>query len=439
MPVLQAKDQRFTLKRGLTRVGAGVGVDVSLDGATQGVHALLEMGGDERVVIRRSGESTAVRVNGITLGPEPTPLIHGDKVEIGGHELLFAEDAKGGETQFVSAGDLGAFTGKRVARARPTGATGGRLISLVDGKEYEIPQTGVCIGRDASCEVVVAQNEVSRRHAEIVPEEHGYVVRDLSTNGVYVNGERVSSAQKLSRADVVRVGSEEFRFYADVPRAEPAPTAAPAPAPATAPAAAAAPAPTPAPAPMSAPAPERAASLASRVVMPVSTVRPSDAPVLALLEIVNEGVDKGKRFEIRTPLAHVGRGAHNDVAIANESVSDVHAKLMLREDGWYVADLGSTNGTYVSGTRITDERRLEGTPDVRFGGVKAIFRVVGAPSGDPMKGTRAIASMNVERAMRMRDAAASAPPPAAERRTSPLIWVLLVAAAAVTAYLLLNR
>jgi pSer/pThr/pTyr-binding forkhead associated (FHA) protein len=87
---------------------------------------------------------------------------------------------------------------------------------LVDGKEYSVPSTGITMGRDASAGVVVAQNEVSRKHAKIVPVEDGYEVHDFSANGVFVNGARVNRAQILSRADVIRIGTEEFRFYADV-------------------------------------------------------------------------------------------------------------------------------------------------------------------------------------------------------------------------------
>ena len=43
----------------------------------------------------------------------------------------------------------------------------------------------------------------------------GYVVRDLSANGVFVNGARTGDAQPLRRGDVIRIGTEEFRFYAD--------------------------------------------------------------------------------------------------------------------------------------------------------------------------------------------------------------------------------
>jgi hypothetical protein len=217
MPVLQLDDRQYPLHIGTTRVGAGTGVDVSLPGSPiDGVHAILDVAPEGRTAIRRGDAGAAVRVNGVVLGLEPTPLLHGDKVEIAGHSLVFVEDDKAGATRYVSAAEISAITGSRRA-GRATKASGGRLISLLDGKEYVIPGRGVLIGRDASCQVVVPQTEVSRHHAEIAAGAEGYVLRDLSTNGVYVNGTRVSGTQRLARSDVIRVGSEEFRFYADVP------------------------------------------------------------------------------------------------------------------------------------------------------------------------------------------------------------------------------
>src|SRR6185503_7533748 len=116
----------------------------------------------------------------------------------------------------------------------------------------------------------------------------------------------------------------------------------------------------------------------------------------AVLEVTNEGITKGRIYEVRMPLSHIGRGAHNDVMIADDSVSDTHAKLQRRDDGWYVVDVGSTNGTYVGGSRITAEKRLDGAPDLRFGGVKTVFRAQDT-GGDPTKGTRAIASLDRNR------------------------------------------
>ena len=224
MPVIQVNDKQHTLKPGQTRVGAGPGVDVSVsDDPGLGVLAVLELGSDNHVVIRRARDGAPVRVNGVAL-VEPTPLIHGDKVDVAGTEVLFSEDKKVGATAFVSARDVAAIASKRSGPARATAATGGRLVSLVDGKEYQIPAQGITFGREAGSDVVVAQPEVSRKHASIAPAENGYVLQDHSTNGIWVNGTRVQSTQVLARSDVVRVGGEEFRFYADVaapPKATP--------------------------------------------------------------------------------------------------------------------------------------------------------------------------------------------------------------------------
>src|SRR3954468_15034145 len=223
MPVLQLDDQQFPLKAGVTRIGAGSDADVVVPGySTIPVEALID--GGKTPTIRRASEDAHVLVNGVLLGAEPTPLVHGDKVEVAGLELRYADDAKSGATQFVSASDIAALAGvKRSGAARATTASGGRIVSLVDGKEYTIPAGGLVFGRDASCDVVVPQSEVSRRHAEIIPAESGYVVKDISANGLFVNGDRVQGQHLLSRADIVRIGDEEFRFYADMAPAAPKP------------------------------------------------------------------------------------------------------------------------------------------------------------------------------------------------------------------------
>ena len=433
MPVLQLNDRHYPLGAGPTRIGSGDDVHISLPGeSSAGAHAEIDRPAGGPVTIRRANPSAQVRVNGVPLGAEPMPLMHGDRVEIGGLELRYADDTVGGATQFVSVKELASLPGaEREATPRPAAPSGGRLVSLVDGKEYLVPDTGLLLGRDASCDVVVAQNEVSRRHAEIAPGERGYVVRDMSANGVFVNGERVQGSRRLARSDVLRVGTEEFRFHADAaPVASPAPTAAAsAPAPAVS-----APAPSPAVSPLAPPAADAAnAAMMSQPTSPAMSRMEDPRPELASLEILNEGPTKGTRFVIRSALTHVGRGAHNDVRLADDSVSETHAKLQRRDDGWYVVDMDSTNGTYVAGTRIDGERRLDGTPDVRFGGMKMRFAPAEAAVDGEAKGTRAIAS--VERLRRTVPASAPAQPVPEPVKSVVSIWVwiasvLLLAAAA---------
>jgi hypothetical protein len=170
-------------------------------------------------------------------------------------------------------------------------------------------------------------------------------------------------------------------------------------------------------------------------------------PLLAFLEVINESFERGKRFDIRVPLAHVGRGAHNDVVIDDDSVSDTHAKLQRREDGWYLIDLGSTNGTYVGGSRLTNERRLDGAPDVRFGGVKLTFRPADVPV-PAAKSTRAIAATPIDRtklppreprpAAPPKQPVAAAPATPSGSGTSAWTWVAILIAAAVVIFYLLK-
>ncbi|HEY5060243.1 MAG TPA: FHA domain-containing protein [Gemmatimonadaceae bacterium] len=422
MPVIKVNDLQYTLRPGENRLGAGADADVHVDSDPAiGVQAIVNVASGAQVVIRRAKDASAVRVNGVAL-VQPTPLMHGDKVEIAGKELLYSDDTKAGTTQYVSVSDMAALAKKRTGPPRATADTGGRLVSLVDGKEYAIPPSGITIGRDASCGVVVAQNEVSRKHAEIVPVAGGYEVRDFSSNGSFLNGERITARLILSRADVIRIGTEEFRFYADVaPSTGPLPRAAL----------------TPATANLTPTIAEPAAITAQRPA-------PAAAPVLALLEVTNEGPSKGRQYEIHVPLVHVGRGAHNDIVIPDDSVSDTHAKIQRRDDGWYLSDVGSTNGTYVAGQRLVGERRLEGSPDVRFGGVKMIFQPRD-PAAPAAKGTRAIVGVDRTKlrpaAPATLQAAATSPAVSPAHQGVPAwVWgIVAIAVASAVAFFLLNR
>ena len=463
MPYIQVDETRFPLSIGEVTVGTGADARIRVGGrndAGAGVQAIVRVSVDG-AVIRRHGASAVVRVNGVQLGGEPTPLIHGDKIQVAGAELLFGDDRKAGSTQYMSGLSIPAEDGW--TEAKMTAATGGRLVSLVDGREYLVAATGLVIGRDASCDVVVPSGEVSRRHAEIAPGKGGYVMTDTSANGVMVNGERMRPSQRLGRGDIIKVGNEEFRFYADVPAPVPEAPAATVSQPGrdepsrnaaaglsassinashTASSRTASSSTASSSTASSSTASSRTASssTAASSALPPSHTAPSprlaasssdsagdaraaatahrSSVILATLEIVNEGVLKGRKFDVTSPLVHVGRGAHNEISIADESVSDSHAKLQRREGVWHVIDLESTNGTYVAGKRIVGEERIQGTPDLRFGGVKMTF-LPGAAPADTGKSTRVIAGVSAKQARQLGAPAPAVGPVAPAPGSSP--------------------
>lgn len=69
------------------------------------------------------------------------------------------------------------------------------------------------IGRSWDAQLVLGSPRVSKLHAEIVMNGHGYVVRDLdSRNGTFVNGEPVEGERPLAIGDVIHVAHRELRL-----------------------------------------------------------------------------------------------------------------------------------------------------------------------------------------------------------------------------------
>lgn len=261
MAFIEYGGKRHVVPAGEMLVGTGADCHLRLMGPGIALrHAVLTTAPDQNVSIRKLAEGADVEVNGVKLGPLPQPLLHGDKITLAGIDLLFVDERKSGSTQYVSAVKLqdlvpSAGARKPAGPGKATAATGGRIVSLTDGREYQVIGGSLKFGRDASADVVVAGSQVSRRHAEIVVSPRGYILVDSSTNGTFVNGERVQNQRLLARADVIRLGEEEFRFYADAAAAAAAPAPAqPSQQPPMAQAASAPPAaPAPAPAQPSAP------------------------------------------------------------------------------------------------------------------------------------------------------------------------------------------
>lgn len=412
MAYLQLHDRQIPLRVGETTIGASAGVDVVVDGLATDAPAAVVVAGATGVVVRHGGAESGVRVNGVALGVEPVPLIHGDRLEVGAATLIFGDAAKGGSTAFLSGANVAELLRERAgasspASRPPTANTGGRLVSLVDGREYVIVSKPFTIGRDPACDVVIASGEVSRTHAEIESGADGYYLIDTSTNGVGVNGTRVNGTATLSRGDVIRIGPEEFRFYADKAAAEPV-AASPAAAPAPAPVVPAAPAPVPA-AP-AAPAPVRAP--------------------LAHLDV--QGTAGVVNHDVTEVLAQVGRGGHNDIVIREDSVSDSHAKLQRRGDGWFVVDMASTNGTFVDGSKVEGERALGPTAELKFGAIRATFRMAGVSPTTGGKGETAVLSSALAAQLVQAAKAAAVPVAPAPEASPPPAPAVSVAPAAPT-------
>jgi hypothetical protein len=75
------------------------------------------------------------------------------------------------------------------------------------GQTADLSAGMVMIGRGADCQLILDDDYVSTRHARVVSGDNGIYVEDLSsTNGTYVNGQRITAPTTITMADTVRIG-----------------------------------------------------------------------------------------------------------------------------------------------------------------------------------------------------------------------------------------
>ena len=77
---------------------------------------------------------------------------------------------------------------------------------------------------------------------------------------------------------------------------------------------------------------------------------------------------EGSGFEVDSLPLTIGRSGQNQIELRGDSyASAVHARVETRPDGTWLEDAGSTNGTFVNGTRIERPRKLAAGDVVRVG------------------------------------------------------------------------
>lgn len=93
-----------------------------------------------------------------------------------------------------------------------------------EGMAFDLTKESTVMGRDVSNDIVLADTEVSRQHARISRTPSGFVFEDLgSTNGSFINGERLLAPRVLKAGDLIGLG-ENVTLTFDAVAAEAAAT-----------------------------------------------------------------------------------------------------------------------------------------------------------------------------------------------------------------------
>jgi hypothetical protein len=94
----------------------------------------------------------------------------------------------------------------------------------------------------------------------------------------------------------------------------------------------------------------------------------------------------GRSCDLASERTTIGRVEENNFQISEPSVSSRHCEILLRGNDIVVKDLGSTNGTFINGEKITEEGILKPGQTLRLGNVELKLDAPGAP-GAPASGS----------------------------------------------------
>jgi hypothetical protein len=127
--------------------------------------------------------------------------------------LVRAPEGDAGEAAQGDHGHTMVYRAEPAAEQAAAPAVGSRALVVTEGRRLPLSPGGSVVGRSRDCDIVLADPNVSRRHAEIGMRGGAWAVRDLgSTNGVKVNGQAIATAHPLSPGDRIKLGTAELVF-----------------------------------------------------------------------------------------------------------------------------------------------------------------------------------------------------------------------------------
>lgn len=226
-------------------------------------------------------------------------------------------------------------------RALPADAFGAPAVQVpqlveTGGREHPIRPGLTIIGREG--DIALVDGKVSRRHAQITSENGTLTIEDLgSTNGTQVDGTKLNPGEKrnLRGGEQISFGGLELRLAM----------------------------------------PGEAGANATAVVSSNKTAAMTVAPAVEKPYAVLVG--DGREIPLKKGMNTFGRKADNDVSIPDPYVSGRHGVIELADDGVFLTDIGSTNGTMLNDAKLAPNMRTALTPDdvIRLGALEFRVRV----------------------------------------------------------------
>lgn len=91
--------------------------------------------------------------------------------------------------------------------------------------------------------------------------------------------------------------------------------------------------------------------------------------------VVMSSQDRGRSFPLSRDETYIGRGDGNDIILADDQVSQRHARFVLEAEHFWVEDVASTNGTFLNGTQVRGHEILKDEDLIKIGTTILKFRL----------------------------------------------------------------
>lgn len=226
-------------------------------------------------------------------------------------------------------------------RALPGDAFGAPTVQLpmfVDenGREHPVRPGTTVIGREG--DILLSDARASRRHAQVTNTNGTLVLEDLgSTNGTKVDGTALASGEKRTLMGGEKVSFGGILLQLSLPGSKGGNTTQ---------------------------------VFASNKTAAISSAPKKEVPPAML-------VGEGREIPLRTGVNNFGRKAECDVQIADPYVSGKHGQIEITEQGVFITDTGSTNGTMLNDAKLSPNMRTAMTPEdvIRLGSMEFMVKV----------------------------------------------------------------
>ena len=215
--------------------------------------------------------------------------------------------------------------------------------------EHTLENFPVHIGRKSTNHIVLDEKNVSRSHAKILEKEEQYLIRDAgSTGGTKVNGVPVEE-KDIHTGDIIEIGSFQLHFNSGNPEDERTVFD------------------------------DDGTKLEDGTEMDDDRTRFYEEPVAKLVVVSSDSIEG--QFSLDESETVIGRDEDVDITIDDKRISRKHCKICLDGDHYTLTDLGSSNGSFVNGSRVS-EKKLDNGDRIQLGSTRFKFTT---ESGAPKK------------------------------------------------------